>query len=91
MTRASRIGTGSPFFTKHDVKLQSIRILVSSTYGPVQVLKVSCGKELALKHGLNIICILHALGPRVDVSAMPDIVATNDVVAPGGRLCCCYC
>ena len=45
----------------------------------VVLLHVSGGRELALKPGLNIICILQPLGPRLDMSAMPDMVAIGDV------------
>jgi len=44
----------------------------------VVLLHVSGGRELALKPGLNIICMLQPLGPRLDMSAMPDIVAIDD-------------
>lgn len=48
----------------------------------VVLLHVSGGRELALKPGLNIICILQPLGPRLDMSAMPDMVDISVVDVP---------
>lgn len=45
----------------------------------VVLLHVSGGRELALKPGLNIICILQPLGPRLDVTAVPDMVVIDDM------------
>lgn len=45
----------------------------------VVLLHVSGGRELASKPGLSIIGILQPLGPRLDMSAMPDMVAIGDM------------
>jgi len=50
----------------------------------VVLLHVSCGRELALKPGLNIIGMLQPLGPSVEMSDMPDMVVMSGLDVPVG-------
>ena len=49
------------------------------------MLHVSSGRELALKPGINIIGILQPLGPSVDMSDMPDMLAVGEPMSEAGE------